>query len=91
MYDSLGITERKKRLLQKYVPKEFAITFNSKRFQDINSTTCGKFILFYLINRFHNQDLPFQEVLNFLFKADSLKNEKKVENFLRKKKWTRVK
>ena len=33
IFDSLGITKRKERLIRKYIPKEFAVTFNTERFQ----------------------------------------------------------
>ena len=86
VFDPLGINKRKEKLLRKYVPKEFHIDYNTNQFQDINSENCGSYICYFCLNAYFNEDLPFNELLNLIFKSDPKTNEKKVEDFL--KEWT---
>ena len=72
----------KKELLQKYCRfSTKKLLFNEDAFQDINSDTCGKFVLYFGIERMHNLDLTFEEILEDLFEIDQLKNEEKVKQF----------
>jgi len=43
--------------------------------------SCGYFVLYFLINRFYNKDLPFNDLLNEIFVASHEKNENLVQKF----------
>ena len=84
-FDSLGIDEVKKKFLSdhfhlRHVSK---IKFNVSQVQSSSSSTCGKFVLFFLINRFHNKDLNFSDLLNEIFTNSQSENEQKVESFFK--------
>jgi len=84
-FDSLGINKDKEELLQKYCKIQYisSINFNETRVQNLNTSTCGKFAIFFAVQRLHNLDLTFSETLNeIFFKNDSL-NERKVRNFFK--------
>ena len=53
---------------------------NSQSFQHPLSSTCGAFVLFFVINRLHVKDF---ESLTDVFTSSPLLNEKTVENFYR--------
>lgn len=57
------------------------LIYNECSFQDSNSDTCGKFVLYFAIERMHNLDLTFEEILEDLFEINNLKNEEKVKKF----------
>ena len=57
------------------------LIYNEGSFQDANSDTCGKFVLYFAIERMHNLDLTFEEFLEDLFEINNLKNEEKVKKF----------
>ena len=78
-------------MLRIYIPKEFNVDYNTEQFQPIDSDNCGSFVIYSCINHHFNQDLPFNELLNLIFKIDTNANEKKVEDFLKKIKWTQKK
>jgi len=82
-FDSLGINEEKKQKLVNFCSfrnvKE--LKYNETPFQCDDSSTCGLFTIYFLIERMHNLDLTFYEVLEEIFDEDKLKNEKKVEQF----------
>jgi hypothetical protein len=72
-------------LLQKYCKIQYisSINFNETHVQNLNTSTCGKFAIFFAVQRLHNLDLTFSETLNeIIFKNDSL-NERKVRNFFK--------
>ena len=82
-FDSLGIDERKKAFLTtnfnlKNITK---IKYNVTQVQSSLSDTCGYFVLYFLIQRFHNQDLNFNDLLNEIFQKDVEQNEILVRNF----------
>ena len=82
MFDSLGVDSEKKLMVEnfcKFSTKE--IIFNVSAFQDLESDTCGKFELYFAIERMHNLDLSFEEILHDLFETDKFRNEEKVQNF----------
>jgi hypothetical protein len=82
-FDSLGLTDKKKENLLKYCSFRYVkeLKYNETSFQSEDSTTCGLFTVYFLIERMHNLDLTFNELLEEIFDEDKLKNELKVENF----------
>ena len=84
LFDSLGVDHSKKQLIRKYIPERFCIIHNQTPFQAKDSTSCGKFSLYYVVNRFYNNDCSMNEVLAKIFSTDLQKNESKVQKFLRR-------
>ena len=82
-FDSLGIDEEKKKFLKdnfkSHSVKE--LLFNTSRVQDLSTSTCGEFVLYFLFQRMHNQDLDYETLLNEIFCTNSVVNEKKVKKF----------
>ena len=83
-FDSLGVESETKKnnllnICQFYSANELKI--NSTQVQASTSTTCGKFCLMFIIERLHNPDLTFDELLDFIFTDDCNENEKTVANF----------
>lgn len=85
-FDSLGLNDEKKKLLQKYCSKWKILTlkYNETPIQNKLTTTCGKFVLYFAIQRMHNLDLSFSNLINEIFNENSLQNEQIVGNFLEK-------
>jgi len=83
VFDSLGIDESKKLFLRNNLrlPGIKEIIFNSTQFQKNDTNSCGKYVLYFLINRLHNIDHSFGEILEEIFVPDLDKNEKKVQDF----------
>ena len=83
-FDSLGLNEEKVELIQKYCKIQYIshFTFNETQVQSNCTSTCGKFVLYFALQRLHNLDLSFPEILNEIFQADINKNELNVANFL---------
>ena len=82
-FDSLGIDNVKKsfitsNLRQKGISK---IQFNVTQVQSSDSDTCGFFVLYFLIHRYHNKDLSFNELMNEIFVLSQTENEKLVHSF----------
>ena len=82
-FDSLGIDNEKKLFLtssfnHKTIKK---IKFNVTQLQSSISDTCGFFVLYFIVNRYHNQDLNFTELLNEIFTQNIEHNETVVKNF----------
>ena len=85
-FDSLGIDQPKRIFLQntfnfKGIRK---IKFNCTPVQSPESSTCGHFVLYFLINRMYNKDLGFSDLLNDIFESDTYKNEEAVTTFFQK-------
>ena len=85
-FDSLGIDDIKKNLLEKYCKLKgiTEIDFNETQFQLSTSATCGKFVIYFLIQKAYNKDLNFVDLLHDIFEKDPLKNEVIIENFFNK-------
>ena len=82
-FDSLGTDNEKKLFLtssfnHKTIKK---IKFNVTQLQSSISDTCGFFVLYFIVNRYHNQDLNFTELLNEIFTQNIEHNETVVKNF----------
>ena len=84
-FDSLGINTLKRDILENSCRfrgiKE--LTFNETQVQDNNSSTCGYFSIYFLIERMHNLDLLFEDFLDDIFVEDLSKNEEIVQKFCR--------
>lgn len=82
-FDSLGVTSEKIERLNFY--KVFrpncSVKFNETAFQTQNSSSCGLFVLYFIIQRLHNLDLSFLTVLEEIFKLDCQLNESIVKKF----------
>ena len=74
-FDSLGVNNDKKENLKRFCHfrgiKE--IHFNETQFQDNLSESCGKSTLYFIIERMHNLDLTFDEILEELFDPEDTK------------------
>ena len=82
-FDSLGITREKKLFLannfrQRYIKK---IKFNVTQVQSSTSDTCGLFVLYFIVQRFHNKDENFTDLVNEIFVESHSQNEKVVLEF----------
>ena len=82
-FDSIGIDNNKKVLLEKYcvISGVNQIHFNETQFQLLTTDTCGKFAIYFLIQKSYNKDLTFGELLEDIFSDEPLKNESIVKNF----------
>lgn len=82
-FDSLGIDNEKKALLEKYCKFKYAteIIYNETQYQPIDSISCGKFVLYFLMERYYNPDLDFEELLSECFSSDLKQNEIDVMEF----------
>ena len=49
--------------------------------QDLSTSTCGEFVLYFLFQRMHNQDLDYETLLNDIFVSNPVTNEQKVKKF----------
>lgn len=82
-FDSLGIDTEKKLFLEssfnhKNIRK---IKFNVTQLQSSTSDTCGLFVLYFIVNRYHNQDLNFSDLVNEIFMKNIEYNETVVKQF----------
>ena len=57
------------------------LLFNTSRVQDISTSTCGEFVLYFLFQRMHNLDLDYETLLNEIFCSDPAVNERKVKKY----------
>jgi hypothetical protein len=85
-FDSIGIDENKKSLLEKYCKLKGIqeIHFNETQFQLSTSETCGKFVIYFLIQKAFNKDLSFKDLLEDIFTNNQSKNETLIKNFFEK-------
>jgi len=83
-FDSLGVDSDKKSFLFSLpiVKKSTELDLNTTPLQLPNSSTCGGFVLYFLINRYHNLDMNYDDLLNDLFEVRAEVNESKVKSFL---------
>jgi hypothetical protein len=82
LFDSLGVTDEKETLFkQTLLIKAKFLSFNETQFQSNDSTSCGKFCIYFIIHRFHNLDLSFEEFLEEFFDSDIEINEVTIEKF----------
>jgi len=84
-FDSLGIDSSKKLILLSLplIQQSFVrdLEFNTTQIQPSASILCGEFTLYFLINRLHNQDLSFSNLINEIFVPSLEHNETLVVRF----------
>lgn len=83
-FDSLGVCLEKKEKLQKYCNFRAIreIEFNETSFQAKDTDTCGLFTVYFIIQRMHNFDLTFDDLLEQIFDPENHEeNEKIVSQF----------
>ena len=62
--------------------KNFIVYYNETAFQSPDSTKCGKYVIYFLIERHFNIHMSFKDLLEDLFVTDNLnKNDVIVDNF----------
>lgn len=84
-FDSLGITAERKQSLEivfklKGINK---IIFNTTQLQASDSASCGQFCIYFIVERLHNKDLNFSELLDECFDVNVTKNEKTINMFMK--------
>ena len=82
-FDSLGITEEKKKVIIQAVKIRGIqkLLINSSPVQLPTTDTCGKFCVMFVLERLHNFDMDFDELLNAIFSDDCSQNEQILANF----------
>lgn len=83
VFDSLGVSSDKLSRFENLKTIQ-PLFYNTSRLQDLNSKTCGHFCIFYITNRFYNNDLSYDEFMNLFFEESEKTNEKRVRKFIRK-------
>ncbi len=81
LFDSLGSTE----VYIKELLKNFTgfCVFNETALQANDSKSCGHFCLFYVIQRYFNEDLTLEKLLEEWFSLNCARNEEVVHKFLK--------
>ncbi len=83
LFDSLGLDSNKQNIYSKYCKfrnvKE--LTINETQFQLSTSTTCGLFVIYFVMQRFHNLDIAFKTLLKDIFTSENALNEEIVKAF----------
>ena len=59
------------------------LELNRTPVQSLRSRECGKYCLYFIINRLENLDFHFDEILNIIFSSNLILNEIKVLDFLK--------
>ena len=85
-FDSIGIDMIKKQLLEQYCQLKGVteIIFNETQFQLSTTDTCGKFVIYFLVQKSYNKDLNFTELLEEIFVDVPSKNEVVILKFFDK-------
>lgn len=82
-FDSLGVDQSKANKLKDHLKirnlKE--IEYNETPVQSSSSTTCGHFCLFFILERLHNLDYSFDQLVNEIFSDNISLNERVVTEF----------
>ena len=61
--------------------KKAVYFYNTNAFQELTSSTCGLFALYYLIHRMMNLQLSYRDLLSEIFCENKQKNENEVMDF----------
>ncbi len=80
IFDSLGSNHLYIRHILKNI-KGYC-DFNETAVQGEKSTSCGEFCVFFAIQRYFNEDLSLQELLEECFTTNTTQNEEIVKSFL---------
>ncbi len=81
VFDSLGSNERYIQQILKHV--KGTCEYNETAVQSKESKSCGQFCLYFVIQRYFNEDLDLEELLEDSFGTDCAKNEEVVLTFLK--------
>jgi hypothetical protein len=82
IFDSLGVDENKEHRILSFVNYNVKkVTFNKQQFQSNQSDSCGKFCIFFVVQRLYNLDLKFREFLEEMFHSDLTENEQMIQKF----------
>lgn len=86
IFDSLGLDYSKQILFSKYCKFKTVkeLTVNETSFQLPTSSTCGLFVIYFAIQRFHNLEIGFTTLLKEIFSENNSQNEVIVKEFLEK-------
>ena len=78
-FDSLGTNPKK---VYEFFDTESVVHFNHIQVQSSNSSTCGMFCCYFILNRLENLDLDFHTLFNLIFDPrNKTLNEAKVKDF----------
>lgn len=84
-FDSLGVDSTKKKFIESLDlyqnSKVYELEYNTSQLQSSDSSSCGKFVICFIVHRLHNKDIIFDDLLNDIFSTDLKKNEVIVKNF----------
>lgn len=82
LFDSLGFNDHKIFDLKRHCQITEEIVYNKTQFQKNDTNTCGNFCVYFLIERLHNYDMDFDDLLENIFLTDNLDyNEQTVRQF----------
>lgn len=83
LFDSLGINVEKLDRLRDFniLPSNSVLKYNENAVQNSDSITCGLFVCYFLIQRLHNFDMSFSDLINEIFTLNKDLNETTVLNF----------
>ena len=81
VFDSLGSTAE---YIKKHIPLKGKFEYNTFPVQCEDSYYCGAFVVYFLIERYSNLDLDFEDVLNDIFSPHCEENQATVKEFLAK-------
>ncbi len=79
VFDSLGISLR---YIKQNIPFHGVFEFNTFPVQCSDSYYCGGFVVYYLIERYSNLDIEFEELINDIFGLNCEENQSNVKSFL---------
>ena len=83
-FDSLGVDDDKKAVIKTILTKlgfNGQLQINLTPVQASTTDSCGKFCLYFILERLFNPDLTLDDLLNSIFEDNCLKNEINVQNF----------
>lgn len=83
LFDSLGIDSIKLQWFIshcKFATKK-ALRYNISQVQSFNSDTCGKFVIYFIVNRLLNVDKSYKFIVNDIFDENCIVNETLVCDF----------
>ncbi len=83
VFDSLGINSNKRDLLLRFCKfkNTNGLIVNETQFQSSLTSTCGLFVIYFAIQRFHNLDMGFNTLLYEIFTKNLSNNEDIVKTF----------
>ncbi len=82
IFNSLGTSEEYVRAILSHLAGE--CEFNETPVQAVTSKACGLFCIFCVIERYFNEDLDLEALLNDSFTNNFVKNEEMVKDFFAK-------